>query len=116
MTTTPSPDPAQSEKARHTPGPWTASEYYVNSTDHGWVARCNVPEEQHARACANARLIAAAPDLLSACMNLIGTLHETESRCYFGVKFAPKNNPCDCNQHAAYNESRAAIVRAGGAA
>lgn len=109
-------------KAKHTPKSWkvgkphglTKVEIEGTSATSGLsvlVAVCD-PD--------NAPLIAAAPDLLAACEGLIGTMHATTARCGFGRKFAPKNNPCDCSQHAAYNDARAVIAIAkpseGGAA
>ena len=50
------------ENAKHTPGPWAASGNYVDTADrkHGIAACCTATEEYHD----NARLIAAAPEML----------------------------------------------------
>jgi hypothetical protein len=59
--------------SKHTPGPWATNETRIESEhEHGWVndgwiiAGCEGPDAR-----ANARLIAAAPDLLDACMALL---------------------------------------------
>lgn len=53
----------------HTPGPWTACKrhFWIVYSDVGDVriAECGVPDSRVAEA--NARLIAAAPDMLAAC-------------------------------------------------
>lgn len=86
----------------------------VNAGGNFYVAV--LPNSPHAESDANARLIAAAPELLQACQDLVGTAHVTTARCGFGRKFTPKNNPCDCSQHAAYDAARAAITKATGGA
>lgn len=63
-------------KAEHTPGPWVANDCIVKAVDcYGpWVADTDLmlrypprkPHISHAEQRANARLIAAAPDLLAA--------------------------------------------------
>ncbi|MEH3063839.1 MAG: hypothetical protein PGN33_14220 [Methylobacterium radiotolerans] len=60
--------------AQHTPGPWQADAQYIAAVDgrpvpiaasqYVWVTAPGGPA--HEEACANARLIAAAPDLLAA--------------------------------------------------
>lgn len=57
----------------HTPGPWAT---YINGGKDGWIANaegdliaCAVRDDTMA---ANARLIAAAPDLLAALQGLVG--------------------------------------------
>jgi hypothetical protein len=50
---------------QHTPGPWiVAGEWDVESPEHGQVATCETHED--------ARLIAAAPDLLAALEHVVG--------------------------------------------
>ena len=55
------------EAAKHTPGPWTAM---LSSGDESWMVAAAMPiariTNYDDRAAANARLIAAAPDLLAA--------------------------------------------------
>ncbi len=51
---------------KHTPGPWRTSGVYIDS-DHGTVGHANFSDDLTAGSpAANARLIAAAPDLLEA--------------------------------------------------
>lgn len=55
--------------AQHTPAPWTVSGKQVKSIDHGkryTVATANNPKFTDEANASNARLIAAAPDLLAA--------------------------------------------------
>ena len=55
--------------AKHTPAPWTVSGKQVKSIDHGkryTVATANNPKFTDEANASNARLIAAAPDLLAA--------------------------------------------------
>lgn len=103
------------EKAKHTPGPWS---YDVEINDHGgWEAETQditiyagevaisiysteCAEYPDDAACeANARLIAAAPDLLEALSNLCA-LYESDDGCL---------------QLAEYKAARAALARATGA-
>jgi hypothetical protein len=64
---------------KHTPGPWSAGEYaegmqfYVTSSDLTIVASASFGDDapEHVVARANARLIAAAPDLLAAVKSLV---------------------------------------------
>jgi pimeloyl-ACP methyl ester carboxylesterase len=70
----------------HTPGPWTAwkeEEYHAIGSSNGralaLVYLCDYPEEQgEKQAQANARLIAAAPELLEALQDL---LRQVERDC-----------------------------------
>ena len=96
-------------KSQHTPGPWTAEPYRVGDSaykivydaDGHWLAEVfDVPNAPDTAA-ADARLIAAAPELLEALRNLVGlaemrgSLHE---------------------YRAALDEARAAIAKATGGA
>lgn len=56
--------------AEHTPGPWKAEYDLVEGPDGAYVAKAiiGVPREEYL---ANARLIAAAPDLLEALENVL---------------------------------------------
>lgn len=59
--------------AQHTPAPWTVSGKQVKSIDHGkryTVATANNPKFTDEANASNARLIAAAPDLLAALIEL----------------------------------------------
>ena len=71
----------------HTPGPWTVDACYlptvVTIRNAGWDAICAISEtslyayeddEIHSLLLANARLIAAAPDLLAACTFMLDLL------------------------------------------
>lgn len=69
---------AENEKAGHTPGPWFAVGWQVEIADDNRPDICNTNPEtfgQHGRSdserCANARLIAAAPELLAALVMLL---------------------------------------------
>ena len=56
----------------HTPGPWTANGRFVFDESHGApiaMAQCASVSMEDAEA--NARLMAAAPDLLAVCMALL---------------------------------------------
>lgn len=64
------------ENVNHTPGPWSTKEGHdviikMQITGHELIASCGVKwltkNGKYQEACANARLIAAAPELLEAC-------------------------------------------------
>lgn len=90
-----------------TPGPWWASgsDFAVLAGDADdkpytrTVAETNVGDMTEAEALANARLIAAAPDLLRACMDLVAGIDVDCLRQQFG---------------AFYEEACAAIAKAHG--
>jgi hypothetical protein len=104
----------------HTPGPWMIEPYsdedetlYVCAnympTDDGfaratWIAECDLQDGNLAENAANARLIAAAPDLLAA---LKETLNYWKS-----TGFADCEPECDCIVESV----RAALAKADGAA
>jgi hypothetical protein len=55
-------------KSKHTPGPWTHSQYNVNTSKGAEYLLFNTgPNVTSGELRANARLIASAPDLLEAC-------------------------------------------------
>lgn len=89
--------------SKHTPGPWMR-------TQGGNIAEW--PSNYSQQDLADARLIAAAPDLLDACEAAIQIAHN--STCPFGRKYAPKNHPCDCNYHAFYQSIRSALLKSKG--
>jgi hypothetical protein len=69
------------KSAQHTPGPWTvhpASPRKVIDTTGTVIASCGrvekVPDSIYANYLANARLIAAAPELLEACKQMVGMM------------------------------------------
>lgn len=86
---------------KHTPGPWTAIDSIVVTTfeTHGfatWLANCAVGGESLDQKLANARLVATAPELLTALQETLALL-ET---------FSP--------QGAAVDKARAVIAKATG--
>lgn len=94
-------------KTNHTPGPWTVNGKTVKSVDHGHhytVARVDNPKFTPEANAANARLIAAAPDLLAALRALTAVVESYE----YG-------RPWPGRPHAQMDEARAAIARATGA-
>jgi hypothetical protein len=70
--------------SRHTPGPWHVREdYYVGRPGKLSLAevKCgDVPAEDVEQHRANARLIAAAPDLLAACESFLSLFRESDMR------------------------------------
>ena len=64
-------NPPTSEPTGHTPGPWTAENHRVFSNIHDLPTLRHITtvtyQRNDAETYANARLIAAAPDLLAAC-------------------------------------------------
>lgn len=105
-------------KQSHTPGPWFVNgresyTKYVEARIGGGllqeVAACG-PTEQQEQQEANARLIAAAPDLLEALENLMAAYSQPEDRiCCNGVD-------CGCMGATTYQQAehyaRAAIAKA----
>ena len=84
----------------HTPGPWELSESGISiyTRNHHLIAQTGISEKDQA----NARLIAAAPDLYEAMMGAMQYLEETlEPCCEVG---------CECLLHS----FRAAIEKAQG--
>lgn len=55
---------------KHTPGPWIAEQPFEVISEEGW-AICDVDNNDGGDAESNARLIAAAPDLLKACLDAL---------------------------------------------
>ncbi len=67
----------------HTPGPWIATGFkntIVNDSNGNTLALHPSHDGSVGNAIANARLIAAAPDLLAACELLLGRLDEDEDQ------------------------------------
>ena len=105
---------------KHTPGPWMICYWsdggarYIGPDNTQWVARIaedNIPEDIRL---ANARLIAAAPDLLEAlqeaCDLALGDAHEPSSKCVDTC-----DNPIYCGEEwAIAQKARAAIAKAKG--
>ena len=98
-------------ESKHTPGPWRAYGFMITGGDFRQVAECNMPvgtpgREEDATVDedqANARLIAAAPDLLAACEMLISDPSEEWSQTEF-----------DRRVGAARDMARAAVKKAKG--
>lgn len=94
----------QTKQAKHTPGPWRYCMFadhlpdYVIKTGNRRLAKVNMfaanPENSYNRDVAegeaNARLIAAAPELLSACERMmVGLLKQSTPTCewYEGIEY-----------------------------
>jgi hypothetical protein len=59
------------DKSKHTPGPWERAGLSVCVFNRGGIANCPTPQDGGVFECsANARLIAAAPDMLAALQEL----------------------------------------------
>ncbi|MCJ9707844.1 hypothetical protein LWS69_02210 [Bordetella hinzii] len=97
---------------RHTPGPWEVAYQDSNGqsvikAEHIEVATCwhhcvgSIEKEMHA----NARLIAAAPELLDACMAMLEWDDREQDHA---VDFNARMELC----RAAFNKARAAIAKA----
>jgi len=99
---------------KHTPGPWTAIDSIVvvtMETHHfaTWLANCSVGGESLETKLANARLIAAAPELLEACQKLV----EWDAREKdHAISFRERIDLCD----EAFKLMYAAIAKATGGA
>ena len=50
-------------------------------------------------------------DLLATCNSLVDLIHAVSARCTVGILFTPRNNPCECNHHAAYHLALATIAK-----
>jgi len=100
-------------KATHTPGPWRfdeAEERVVNS-DHGAIADLYARGNGDSEMLPNARLIAAAPDLLAACRLMLDEFSEWER------PEEPETSPAAKARNdavRAYEACRAAIEKAEG--
>lgn len=96
-----------SEVAKHTPGPWThMAGMPTNILDGGGlrVARCDFDGDfDHPQAHANARLIAAAPELLAALTAMCNR---------FPYWFPHDSGHCDPAALALVTNARAAIAKA----
>jgi hypothetical protein len=113
-------DTKTTQNAKHTPGPWRVDRYGIVTGGADYctsVAECQVPPKskfppsEYARLAAeqnaNARLIAAAPDLLEALQLASDMLHD--------VANAPGDPLYDPTLHKACADARAAIAKAEGA-
>ena len=74
---------------KHTPGPWSVAETrhkydtLIRNRDNDPVASTNFAGYSPKTAAANARLIAAAPDLLAACREFVAKVDRGEARSRF---------------------------------
>jgi hypothetical protein len=103
----------------HTPGPWNLhartdadKEILVEQIGDGYgrlECRVSCDDCDVETADANARLIAAAPELLEAAQLIVNNLHDAE--CPHGVPYAPRTS-CDCNYFDYYRKLMAAIAKA----
>ncbi len=85
----------------HTPGPWKVADVnpHGKAPNRRWLV---TPDVAVAKTAANARLIAAAPDLLEAC------------RAALPAMAAHEETGCDCPDSEAARQLRAAIAKAEG--
>lgn len=111
-------DIAGAGKVKHTPGPWHLSSKgdgrtYVEGGDTADDIACLLMDHAQSENNANARLIAAAPDLLAACKAIIATHPKHHWRIGSPGSVARMEQE---EQEAAIELARAAIAKAGGAA
>jgi hypothetical protein len=71
-------------QSQHTPGPWYAHTTFISGeTDNIAIAQCSYRGEVDLdEAMANARLIAAAPEMLEAATNLMAQIQRTHPGLY----------------------------------
>jgi hypothetical protein len=107
----------------HTPGPWKYDETLTSEhtcpiyTDDAWIATAFMGygmfkgdvEKADAEVLANARLIAAAPDLLEACRHAARSEHHSACKCHGEYAGNPEQY-CTCH----VQKARAAIAKAVG--
>ena len=95
------------EVITHTPGPWLVDEdcaWWIGAAGHRVAeafggAECN----------ANAKLIAAAPDLLAALQHFAAQSVSDDAQCHVGIC-----TPAECGRCGAILQARAAIAKAEG--
>lgn len=127
--THPSQSPVSEMTAKHTPSPWT---FYADlpSTEPNWhivttanrmriLANVHI-EPGNGADLANARLIAAAPELLAALQNLLASDKDGEIACATEDALCEAANDANADsvvreQAAAILQARAAIAKATGA-
>ncbi len=72
---------ATKPRAEFTPGPWGANRYDEVNSAHGYlIAYCVGHSDSHNKA--NARLIAAAPDMLAALQRISAEVHAIKDKAY----------------------------------
>lgn len=87
----------------HTPGPWKVKHGYNVLAESRTVATCggytsNLPEDNsHEVNIANAKLIAAAPELLNALESFVWLHDSTDRRLCEDAGVEPNANGCDCD-------------------
>ena len=95
----------------HTPGPWTVSDYsataVIREKDQPGIAVMPFKRDQAERE-ANARLIAAAPDLLASVIELLEPLERASAA------MVAQGKALDQHGEAAFDRARAAISLATG--
>lgn len=99
---------AKNATVGHTPGPWHVGMRpgpMIYAKDGGWVARCDL--SLMSDQAANARLIAAAPDLLAACEAMLD---------YEDMDYTPSHKDRMFMRDRAITAARAAILAAKGTA
>lgn len=108
-------------KVGHTPGPWTQQAAAMRNVEAQFpagpetiavaldIGRTDETWGNTRQVVANARLIAAAPELLEAAQFAINVAHTCD--CPFGEAFTPKST-CDCNYHDDYRKALAALAKA----
>ncbi len=97
----------------HTPGPWIATGFkntIVNDSNGNTLALRPSHDGSVGNAIANARLIAAAPDLLEACELLLGRLDEDEDQNASGSEIPPA---LPSRKQQGCNNEQATSLRAG---
>lgn len=92
----------------HTPGPWHVGPHYKSDVEsqHGRICDCGITRGPNGEA--NARLIAAAPDLLEALKEMVewhGGVHGED---------CPEDDTCDCIGAGINERVNAAIAKAEG--
>jgi hypothetical protein len=107
----------QNANAGHTRGPWKLTQYGAVVDDHGQTVVYTDNGESCINGDANARLIAAAPDLLAACKGMLLQIDP----CPDGVPMSARcrvcgNHPTKHKPDCVVLVARAAIARAEGGA
>ncbi len=104
------------KESKFTPGPWIVTDATTgHDLPHRWIADCyqlsivtqesgNIPNHEQAEA--NARLIAAAPELLAACKAAL------ERLSFAAPEVQPASRPALFIDQSTYKQLRAAIAKA----
>lgn len=96
----------ETQSGQHTPGPWKSvnCEVQTDTDEPRLIADLGAIRWNFGEAAANARLIAAAPDLLEAL---------DQCQRYIGLLTVDANKVYDIDWHALHQQARAAIEKAG---